>query len=575
MDSLALGCITAQGFGVRALPMPLYLSGHAVALVAAEHGRETLDLTASDIPILDLAVADRWADALWLLAQGAAALRLRQGWARDSHRPVPQHQHLAVGAGPTARTATARALSAELARRMAPVGPHAGTLVTGWEHAVPALREVEGGIRCYLLDELAGVTVAGAVLRLAHAPGPLYAVACDLSARSALKQAVHAVLRKFVTASLAQSQHGNGWKAGDTELTDIGEMDYADLPSEPSHDELAAVGADLRRGGLRAFTRTVGPAVGATVACCRIEPATPEPRGPWAPVDVTSMNLRAPVQSSLAYQRNNVRFGRLYHENSKMRRAFGTLPIVDLKEMAVPARRLIGHAYRDFDHARREYALPMGGDLRLLPLDQSIRRRRSWASMAPTALSLAQLAQVLVLAYGTTGTGAAGEGLRLSLRATPSAGGLYSSDMFVLVNRVTGVEPGLYYFHPGRQTLQLVRSDRSLHEVAVQTGYADRVSQAAALVVYVGAFRRNQWKYWERGYRTVLLDCGHLAQSVVTIASALDVVAHPMIAFVDDYFNDLVGVDGIDDAVLYLTLLGPAARPAAATPRGTTPGGTR
>jgi hypothetical protein len=53
-----------------------------------------------------------------------------------------------------------------------------------------------------------------------------------------------------------------------------------------------------------------------------------------------------------------------------------------------------------------------------------------------------------------------------------------------------------------------------------------------------------------------LIECGHLAQSVVVAAAALGLVAHPLIGFVDDYFNRLVGVNGTDDAVLYLTLLG-------------------
>jgi SagB-type dehydrogenase family enzyme len=179
--------------------------------------------------------------------------------------------------------------------------------------------------------------------------------------------------------------------------------------------------------------------------------------------------------------------------------------------------------------------------------------------MAPAGtLPFGRLAEVLQLAYGTTAVAASPDGVRTPLRATPSAGGLYSTDIFVLAERVPGIDPGLYYFHPGQRELQLVRSDRSLAELAAQTGYAQRVAEAAAVVIYVGAFRRNQWKYRERGYRAALLDCGHLAQSVGTAANALGLVAHPMIGFIDDALNDLVGVDGVNDAVLHLTLLGTA-----------------
>ncbi|MCQ8770476.1 SagB/ThcOx family dehydrogenase [Streptomyces sp. AA8] len=179
--------------------------------------------------------------------------------------------------------------------------------------------------------------------------------------------------------------------------------------------------------------------------------------------------------------------------------------------------------------------------------------------MGRAPLPSADLARILDLSAGITGTAHAPDGVRLPLRATPTAGGLCSGDLFVLAHRVEGVTRGVHYFHPGRCVLQLVNDDYDFDEVAAHTGYPGRVAGAAAIVLHVAAFRRNQWKYWERGYRMALLECGHLAQSVVTAAAALGLVAHPLIGFVDDHFNRLVGVNGTDDAVVYLTLLGEAA----------------
>ncbi|SER48176.1 SagB-type dehydrogenase domain-containing protein [Streptomyces sp. yr375] len=570
----AEAAVTGQGYGVRALPLPLYVRAHAAALVPLGHVAERLDLTAADIPVLDVAVAADEAGAALRLAASAARSRLaRAGESADT------------GAAADHDEAVAQAIYAGLARRR----PHPGTIedvrtegirIADCEPARAALRGTGGRIDCYLLGESASVPVIGAVLRLPRLGRPLHAQVCDLDLRRGVRRAVHAVLRRLTLATLAGPEtdtapppHDIGTIADFGDIVETGVIAHADLAAGPAPGtEAALLRAALAGHGLRARVRTLSPAgAGITVVACRIAPAdvdagdAADADGPVPPapaVVVVPTGLRAPRQLSLTYRPADVRLSRIFHENSKMRTGFGTLPAVDVNDMAPAARRLIGQAYRDFRDAARSYDLGTDGrPADLAPLDQCVRRRRSWAPMGGGALSRDQLAHLLGLSYGTTGSGLAGGDVRLPLRATPSAGGLYSCDLFLLVNRVTGIEPGLYYLQPGRQVLQLVRADRTWAEVTAQTGYRDRADQAAAMVIYTGAFRRNQWKYRERGYRTVLLDCGHLAQSVVLTATALGLVAHPMIAFIDDYFNDLVGVDGVDDAVLYLTLLGPRSGP--------------
>ncbi|MGW8669394.1 SagB family peptide dehydrogenase [Streptomyces niveus] len=584
MDEDMLRCVTEQGFAARTLPLPLYVRAHAEVLVPAADAGERLDLRAADIPLLDVAVAADRRGALRQLVERAAVLRILRSGRGSLHDSLPDSDGdsgadardgspPAVGAGDSHDEAVTRAIYQELARRRAESGIEKGTLITGRDQADGpegvSLRGVDGRIDCYLLGETAGVPALGAVLRLDRLERPLCAVVCDLWERRGVERAVQAVLREFVVTTLPRREDADRAPISYGDFHDVvavGETDFGTLAPRPPRDETGELRARLRLHGHRASVRVLGPPDRTALVACRLEPAaesepaklpTTGTEDDWRPRDVAALGLRAPRQLSLTYERDDVRIGRVYHENSKMRTAYGTLPVVDIAEMSLPARRLLGQAYRDFGHARRQYPMRPAGRPRLLTLDQVVRRRRSWAAMGDGALTRAELAHLLTLSYGTTGAAVAGQDLRLPLRATPSAGGLYSSDLFVLVDRVTGVEPGLYYFHPGKRLLQLVDDERTLAEVAEYTGYRERAGEAAAMVVYVGAFRRNQWKYRERGYRTVLLDCGHLAQSVVTTATSLGLVAHPMIAFVDDYFNAYVGVDGVEDAVLYLTLLGP------------------
>ncbi|AYD89868.1 SagB/ThcOx family dehydrogenase [Actinomyces lilanjuaniae] len=128
--------------------------------------------------------------------------------------------------------------------------------------------------------------------------------------------------------------------------------------------------------------------------------------------------------------------------------------------------------------------------------------------------------------------------------------------MFVLVENVSTIDRGLYYLNPNKNCLQLVNEDARMAYACKLTGYSERISSSAVLVLLGASLRRNQWKYWERGYRTVLLDCGHLAQSIIVAAGSVGLVAHPIGGFIDDLVNEFVGYDGVDDVVLHLIALG-------------------
>jgi SagB-type dehydrogenase family enzyme len=63
-------------------------------------------------------------------------------------------------------------------------------------------------------------------------------------------------------------------------------------------------------------------------------------------------------------------------------------------------------------------------------------------------------------------------------------------------------------------------------------------------------------KYGERGYRYALLDAGHLAQNILLCCSSLGLAAMPTCAFADDELNELLGLDGCNEAAIYAIALG-------------------
>jgi SagB-type dehydrogenase family enzyme len=84
----------------------------------------------------------------------------------------------------------------------------------------------------------------------------------------------------------------------------------------------------------------------------------------------------------------------------------------------------------------------------------------------------------------------------------------------------------------------------------------EMLGQAAVCVVLSAVFQRTRWKYRERAYRYILLEAGHIGQNLYLSATSLGLGACAVGAFHDDKLNDLLGVDGEEEAALYILAVG-------------------
>jgi SagB-type dehydrogenase family enzyme len=77
--------------------------------------------------------------------------------------------------------------------------------------------------------------------------------------------------------------------------------------------------------------------------------------------------------------------------------------------------------------------------------------------------------------------------------------------------------------------------------------------------VWTAVFGRSKWKYRQRAYRYVYLDASHIAQNVALAAVALSLGSCQIAALYDDEANALLGVDGIEESTVYMTIVGKPA----------------
>ncbi len=184
---------------------------------------------------------------------------------------------------------------------------------------------------------------------------------------------------------------------------------------------------------------------------------------------------------------------------------------------------------------------------------------RSWTesgSFSQEPLTIAELARLLYLANGITskqGPGAAPG----SLRAAPSAGALYAGEVYLVADRIVGLPAGIYYYRVDRHALvEVVVSDSAFESVSRAQSRPTSFKGAAAAVILTSVFDRYSWRYANRGYRYALIDTGHIGENLRLAAAAVRLAEHTSFTFHDDVLNDLLLIDGLDEAVCSVHALG-------------------
>ena len=182
---------------------------------------------------------------------------------------------------------------------------------------------------------------------------------------------------------------------------------------------------------------------------------------------------------------------------------------------------------------------------------QCLAGRRSERNTTPDPLSLGELSKLM---WGTQGI-TARAGMHL-LRTAPSAGALYPFETYLYVDKVEEVPKGIYHFNVADFALECIKAG-DFNQAFTAAGLGQPVvRRAAVVIIWTAMMLRCMTKYRDRAMRYIPMDMGHVCQNVQLAATAMGFGSCPIGAFYDDDFNELLGVDGQEEAVLYLITVG-------------------
>ena len=172
------------------------------------------------------------------------------------------------------------------------------------------------------------------------------------------------------------------------------------------------------------------------------------------------------------------------------------------------------------------------------------------------ALPLAQLGAVLGRTFGALATESLGGDAIAIKKGSPSAGSLHPVEAYVVAQRVEGLERGLYHYHVGEHALHRLPEPEGL-PTDLATAFAAGQAwfgEAHVLVALVARFARNFWKYRNhpKAYRAIVLDCGHLSQTIYLSATELGLGAFVTAAINEHAIETAFGLDGMAEGPLAL-----------------------
>jgi SagB-type dehydrogenase family enzyme len=161
-----------------------------------------------------------------------------------------------------------------------------------------------------------------------------------------------------------------------------------------------------------------------------------------------------------------------------------------------------------------------------ISLEETLHKRRTVRSYTKQAITFGQLGQLLWSCQGVTSSD--------GKRTAPSAGALYTLEVFAVVGNVKDLKPGIYRYEPDEHALKLVESgDRRffLENAALSQ---DQISTAAVDIVITSVYKRLSWKYGDRSVRYAHIEVGHAAQNILLQAQSLGLGVCPIGAFNDE-----------------------------------------
>lgn len=142
-------------------------------------------------------------------------------------------------------------------------------------------------------------------------------------------------------------------------------------------------------------------------------------------------------------------------------------------------------------------------------------------------------------------------------RNVPSAGCRHPFETYVAVFNVEGLDEGIYRYLPLSNQLTLISKPEDFKS-KMNTAANGQVfaSNGAVNFIWTAIPYRTEWRYSYGSHKPIVLDAGHVCQNLYLACEAIDAGTCAIGSYDQDLANELLGVDGEEEFVIYMSPVG-------------------
>lgn len=144
-----------------------------------------------------------------------------------------------------------------------------------------------------------------------------------------------------------------------------------------------------------------------------------------------------------------------------------------------------------------------------------------------------------------------------AFRNVPSAGCRHALETYLAVFNVEGVKPGIYRYLPLTNELLLEFNERNLKEKMTKATFGQSFAgQSAVTFIWTAIPYRMEWRYGLDSHKVIAMDAGHVGQNLYLACEAIEAGTCVIGAYDQEYFDELLRLDGEEEFVIYAAPVG-------------------
>lgn len=216
-------------------------------------------------------------------------------------------------------------------------------------------------------------------------------------------------------------------------------------------------------------------------------------------------------------------------------------------------------AVKPYDHSAIIIDLPQVSEniVKRASIFECMKERRSTRLYSEESLTLEELSYLLWATQGITGTNKGG----LMLRTVPCSGATHTFETYLFINRIEGLQQGVYRYLPAEHKLlfmyEISEMDNKIDAITLDQPFVPNFAKRAAVVfAWSTTPYRSEWKYDISAHKKILIDVGHVCQNLYLASESIDAGACAIGIYDQKLIDEILGLDGNNEFILYLGAVG-------------------